>query len=136
MNNRKNTHVRHWDALGHPILGLYEMWDYYKSDGSSLDVVKRYLPHRIKVEPFITIRFTKDEPDRWIVDKVYPGGSSSTIICVGKRALEWARSVWKGHNAEWGHCMSGNFFTLKKFGRVVPLVPYVDDTKWASAERS
>lgn len=114
--------AKHWDCKGNPILGMFEMRDYYKSCQISTKTLSKYLPHQYVVIPDIEIRFYKTDPYTITFYRVFPAGSTSQRVDLNERQVQYLRVLYSGKVRGWKGSVKNDLVILHKSGKVIPHV--------------
>lgn len=115
----KKQDCKRYDAAGHVILPHGDMILYYKKDPASLNLVRRYMPHRYVCLPDIEIHiFPSDTIDVQIY-LIYPGETKNRYLSVSVRALEGLRATYRGKPGWKAEKRENGSVVLRRQGRVI-----------------
>ena len=107
------------DANGHPIMGYFEMIDYYQGDKKSLDVIRSFPPGQYQVLPEITIRIIPSKLPEIYIIHVYPLQTFVFSRKITAMALDALRRLFRAPRAEWKPKKEPFTIILKRPGAVI-----------------
>lgn len=108
-----------YDAWGKKILPHQAMLLYYKDDQNSLDIVRRWMPHRYVCLPNVEIRIGTVGEGFVVVTLIYPGETIEKALEPSTRVLEALRRTYRNGKG-WSHeCKNGKVVIFRRSGRVI-----------------
>jgi hypothetical protein len=108
------------DAKGHPILGFFDMLNYYDGDDASQRVLRGLHPSNYEVIPEITIRIIPSKLPTIYLIKVYPLRTDVFAMQINELALDALRRLFKLPRGNWTPRKEPFEVILKRRGKVVP----------------
>jgi len=92
---------------------------YYKSNPNSIQLLKKYLPHRLVIIPDVTIRINPKRLDTFEVIVSYPGGNKVKEYPMSDRVLCALRKTYKNKKGWKGEISKTGFIVISRFGGVI-----------------
>jgi len=111
---------RHFDAWGHPILGYFEMLNYFANDSESLRVIRRLPSFRYVCLPTCHIVLEGREPLTMTIVNVWPGGHTRISRNVANTSLEALRRLYGRSEVTWRHYRAVSGVEFVHLGKVIP----------------
>lgn len=120
------TNCKRFDAGGNVILPHAEMLLYYKKDPHSLDIVRRFMPHRYICIPDIEIRLDVQDCRTATIYSIFPGETKERVVELSDRNLNVLRHMWRWGRKRWVMEKKTGYFVFRRAGCVVmdPLKRY------------
>ena len=119
MTDKKTGCKCRYDAWGKKILPHADMILYYKDDVDSLDIVRRFMPHRHVCIPTVEILIDCKNPEMVDVYLIYPGETILLTKDMSVRAVEGLRRTYRGKKGWTVKDQKNGVVNLRREGRVI-----------------
>lgn len=112
--------LNHYDAWGNPILGFFEMRDYYSNNPQALQTLRNILPHNFVTIPKVIIKISTKDPNLVEITRVYPGGYDRTSKRIPERGVTALRRLYLNCRHGWRCYKWGGGVVFERNGTIIP----------------
>jgi len=119
-----NAKQKHFDSWHNPIMGLYEMRDYYAGCKRSTEVLRRFMPVRYVAIPTTRIVLAKGSGGDARIERVWPGGSDVRTKFLSDHQVKALRRLYKAPRGGWRVLEGKNTVTFVRTGFLIPVRAY------------